>query len=94
MRDLVDGQEEVLVGRGAKNVANCPELPGPKGCVAKEMREVDLEGDDAGDDVLGQGLGTAELRDLTALLADGSPEWTELLCTSGCALIMASRLVL
>lgn len=64
MRDLVDGQEEVLVCCRAKHIAESPELPRPEGGVAEEVRNVDLEGDDAGDDVLGQGFGAAELGDL------------------------------
>lgn len=62
--DLVDGEEEVLVGGGADNVGDSPELEGPEGGVAEEVGHGELEGDDAEDDVLGQGLGTAELGDL------------------------------
>lgn len=31
MRDFVDGQEQVLVRRGTKDVGDGPELPGPEG---------------------------------------------------------------
>ena len=64
MRDLVDGEEEVLVRGGAEDVGDGPELPGPEGGVAQEVGEQQLEADDAGDDVLGQGLGAAQLGDL------------------------------
>ena len=73
MRDFVDGQEQVLVRCRAKYVAEGPELPRPEGGVAEEVRNVDLEGDDAGDDVLGQGFGTAELGDLGATLLARGP---------------------
>lgn len=70
----MDGEEEVLVCCRAKDIAESPELPRPKGGVAEEVGNVDLEGDDAGDDVLGQGFGTAELGDLgETLLDDGFP---------------------
>lgn len=56
MRDLVDGQEQVLVCGGAKDVGDCPELPGPKGRRLEQVGEDNLEGDDAEDDIFGQRL--------------------------------------
>lgn len=64
----MDGEEEVLVGGGAKDVADEPELPGEKGGVAEVPGPEDLHGDDAGDDVLCQGLRPAELGDLVMRL--------------------------
>lgn len=64
VRDLVDGQEEILVRCRANNVSHRPELPRPEFRVAQEVGAGDLYGDDEGDDVLGQGLGAAELGDL------------------------------
>lgn len=64
MRDLVDGEEEVLVGGCAKDVGDGPELPGPEGSVVEHPGEEDLEGDDAEDDPFRERLGAAELGDL------------------------------
>lgn len=64
VRDLVDGQEEVLVGGRADDVAQGPELPRPEGRVPQDVGAGELQGDDEGDDVLGQWLGPAELGDL------------------------------
>jgi hypothetical protein len=66
MGNFMDGEEQVLVGGGAEDVTDSPELPGPKGCRLEEASEDDLEGDDTKDNPLGQWLGTAELRDLIA----------------------------
>lgn len=98
MRDLVDGQEQVLVGGGAEDVGDGPELPGEEGSVAQEMGEEQLEADDSSNDVLGQRLGTAELGDLdgggTAESERARPiEWNKGQLTSGWALMMASRRV-
>jgi hypothetical protein len=68
--DLVNGEEEVLIRGGAEDVGNCPELPRPERRVAQEVGEQQLEGDDTGDDILGQGLGTAEFRDLESNLVN------------------------
>lgn len=62
--DFVDGEEEVLVGRGADNVGNGPEFERPKGRRLEIDGEGDLKGDDASDDVFGQRLGATELCDL------------------------------
>lgn len=35
--DFVDGEEEVLVGRGAEDVGHQPELPGEEGLIAEEV---------------------------------------------------------
>lgn len=73
MRDFVDGEEEVLVGGGAEDVADEPELPGEEGGVAEVPGPEDLHSNDAGDDVLCQGLRPAELSDLlTRLLLIGN----------------------
>ena len=60
----MDGEEQVLVGGGTKDVGNGPELEREEGRIAEVVCEGDLEGDDAGDDVLGQRLVAAELGDL------------------------------
>lgn len=64
MRDLVNGKKEVLVGGRADDVAQRPELPRPKGRVPQNVGAGELQGDDEGDDILGQWLGAAKLRDL------------------------------
>lgn len=64
MRDLVDGEEQVLVRGRADHIAHRPELPRPERRVAQEVGAGELQGDDERDDVLGEGLGAAELRDL------------------------------
>lgn len=64
MRDLMDGEENVLVCRGSDNVGGKEEGPGQDGRVAEEVGAGYLQRNDAGDDILGQWLGTAELRDL------------------------------
>lgn len=64
VRDFVDGEEQVLVGGRAKDVGNGPELEREEGRIAEVVCESDLEADDAGDDVLGQGLMATELGDL------------------------------
>lgn len=100
MRDLVDGEKQILVRSRANDIANHPELPRPERCVAQEVRAGELEGDDECDDVLGERLGAAELRDLPAEgdvsvnLSSRRKWWIGGECTSGCALMMASRLVL
>lgn len=62
--DLVDGEEEVLVRRRAKNVRHGPELPRPERRVPEEVCEEKLEGHDEEDYVFGQWLRAAELGDL------------------------------
>lgn len=49
--DLVDGEEEVLVGRGADDVGCEEEAPRQHGRVAEEVRAEQLYGHDEGDDV-------------------------------------------
>ena len=62
--DLVDGEEQVLVGGGAHDVGNSPERQGEEGRVSKEVGGSDLDSDDEEDDVLRQGFVAAELGDL------------------------------
>lgn len=64
MADLVDGKEKVLVGGGADNVGEHPELPGEERVVAEDVCAGNLERDDANDDVFCQWFGAAELGDL------------------------------
>lgn len=64
MRDLVDGQKEVLVGGRADNVAQRPEPPRPKRRVSQNIGAGELQGDNKGDNIFGQWLGAAKLRDL------------------------------
>jgi len=61
------------------------------------VREKYLEGDNASDDVLCQGLWTAKLGDLERGMSANRTtldRWREERFTSGCALIISSRLVL
>ena len=60
----MNGEEEVLVGRGANYVGNGPELERPKGRRLQVDGQRHLEGYDAGDDVFGERFGAAELCDL------------------------------
>lgn len=64
MRDLVNSKKEVLVGGRADDIAQGPELPRPEGRVPQNIGAGELQGDNEGDDILGQWLGAAELRDL------------------------------
>lgn len=64
MRDLVDGEEEVLVCGCAKDVGDSPELPRKEGSVMKRPGEEDLERDDTEDDPFRERLGAAELGNL------------------------------
>lgn len=59
MRNFVNGQEQVLVGGGSKDVGDGPELPRPEGCRLEHVGEENLESDDAEDDVFGKRLGAA-----------------------------------
>lgn len=60
----MNGEEQVLVRGGPNNVAHGPELPGPEGGLPEEVGAGELQRDDEDDDVFGQRLGAAELRDL------------------------------
>lgn len=71
VRDLVDGQEEVLVGSRAYDVGQGPEGQREEGRVAQQVGAVDLHRHDKCHDVLGQGLGAAQLGDLGVGLDDG-----------------------
>lgn len=64
MRDLVDGEEEVLVCGCAEDVGDSPELPREEGSVMKHPGEEDLKRDDAEDDPFRERLGAAELGNL------------------------------
>lgn len=57
----MDSQKEVLVRGCAKHVGDGPEFEGPEGSISEVVCQEDLESDDAGDNILGQGLGAAEL---------------------------------
>lgn len=101
MRYLVYGKEQVLVRRRAENVGEEPELPREERRVPQHMSQVNLENDDAGDNVFGQRLRAAKLGNLWStprLVSRGkqSVGWgvVQIDRTSGCALMMASRLVL
>jgi hypothetical protein len=64
VRDLVDGQEEVLVGGSTNDVGCEPEAPGPERSVAEEVGTGALKayhGEDKGN---GQGLGSAQFEHL------------------------------
>jgi len=60
VRNLVDGEEEVLVCGGADDVGGEEEGPGEHGRVAEEVGTGDLERYDESDDVFCEGLGAAE----------------------------------
>ena len=61
MRDLMNGEEEVLVCSGSNHICRCEKFPGEHGGVAKQVRAADLKGDDAQNDIFSQGLWSAEL---------------------------------
>lgn len=63
----MNGQKQVLVGRGANHVGNAPELERPERRRGEVAGEGDLEGDDGSDEIFGKGLGAAELGDLGLL---------------------------
>jgi len=66
VRDLVHGEERVLVGRAADEVGEGPELEREEGCRAQVPRRRELDEGDEEDDVFGEGLVTHELGDLRA----------------------------
>ena len=61
----MDGQEQVLVGRGADHVGDGPEAQRKEGRIAEEVRRGELQEHDARDGVLCQGLRAAEFEDLS-----------------------------
>lgn len=68
----MDGEEEVLVGRGANYVCRCEEFPVQHGCILEKASAEDLQGDDTKDDILRERFVTTELGNLRraeALLA-------------------------
>lgn len=64
VRDLMNSQEEVLVGGCANDVGRQKRLPRPEGRVAQSVGAEELQADNAEDDEEGQGLGAAEFQDL------------------------------
>lgn len=68
MRDLMNGEEQVLVRRRAKDVRDRPELPRPKRRRRQIPRPEDLHGDDAEDNPFGQRLRATKLGDLAAIV--------------------------
>ena len=58
----MDGKKEILVGRGANHVGDGPKLPRPKRRRLEKVGADKLEENDAGDNVFGQGFGSAESR--------------------------------
>lgn len=64
MGDLVDGEEEVLVRGGSDHVCSREKSPVEHGRVAEQVGAEDLKGDDAQNDIFGQGLWSAELGNL------------------------------
>lgn len=61
----MDREEQVLVGSGAEDVGDGPELEGPERSLVEVVGESELKSDDASDDIFGQGFGTAELGNLS-----------------------------
>lgn len=99
----MDRQEQVLIGRRAKDIGHGPKLERPKGRRPEQVRQDELEADDADNNVLGQRFRTAQLRDLAQ---EGEPQASarkthtvyfgraqSMRVTSGWALMMASRRV-
>lgn len=70
MGDLVDSQEQILIGSGAKDVGYRPKPERPEWRRPEKIGENDLESDDAGDNKLGQWLRAAKPRDLVEYLVD------------------------
>lgn len=64
VRDLMNCEENVLIGGGTDDVGSEEEGPGEDGRIAEEVGACYLQCDDTGDDVFSQWLGAAELRDL------------------------------
>lgn len=64
MRNLVDSQEQVLVGGGSDHVCCGQEPPVEDGGIAEEVCAGQLQGDDAEDDPFCEGFRTAKLRNL------------------------------
>lgn len=62
----MDGKKQVLVGGGSDHVCCSEELPVKHGSVAEEVCTGKLEGNDAEDDIFGEGLRAAELCNLIA----------------------------
>lgn len=60
----MDGQEEILVGGGAKNVGHSPELDGEEGRVPKHPSQEHLQGHYASNNIFGQWLGAAKFGNL------------------------------
>lgn len=63
----MDSKEEVLVRGCADDIGRRQVLPVQNWRVAEEVGQEDLETDDSGDDILGEGLRTAKFRYLCAL---------------------------
>lgn len=93
----MDGEEEVLVGRGANYVCRCEEFPVQHGCILEKASAEDLQGDDTKDDILRERFVTTELGNLRRAEAlfsylsmyHHSQEFLQKYYTSGCALIIA-----
>lgn len=64
MRNLVDGQEQVLVGRRSDQVGRGQEPPGQDGGVAEKVGAANLEGDHAEDNIFREGFGSTQFGDL------------------------------
>lgn len=99
----MDGEEQVLVCGRADDIPQRPELPRPERGVPQYVGAGELQRHDEGDDKLGQWLGAAELRDLQRKGEIRDWRFVELISplgggfskqTSGCALMIASLLVL
>lgn len=59
VRDLVDGEEQVLIGGSTNDIGKGPELEGEEWRRAKVECGRGLQGNDGDDDVLGQRFGAA-----------------------------------
>lgn len=60
----MDREEQILVRGCTDDIGDAPERPREERGVAEKEGRDELKGDDTEDDVLGQGLVTAELGDL------------------------------
>lgn len=94
MGDLVDGQEDILVGGGSDHVGRGDEAPVQHGGVSQEVCAAYLQGDDTEYHILGQGFRAAKLGDLDSgdVSTCGTGCREKMAVTSGWALMIACRL--
>lgn len=87
MRDLMDGEEEVLVRCCADDIGREEEWPREEGLVAEGVDGRELDRDDEEDGPFCEGLGAAELGDLRVGFNDlvtAGAVWFLLICLEEC----------